>query len=162
MPRCAVSIASATPNPWRHRCSRKPIVASQSMRPSGNAATWAAAYTVRLTGGGYEDCQPGSGTSSMPDRPGRAIRALISDRQVRDHQALALGGRSHGQHGQLHASGAFGQVPPELLAAGRGRQELLPLRLEAVVEGLIIRDVRPHVVIAARVAENGMPYGHRG
>src|SRR5258708_8180771 len=138
MPRCAVSIASATPNPWRHRCSRKPIVASQSMRPSGNAATWAAAYTVRLTGGGYEDCQPGSGTTSMPDRPGRAIRALISDRQVRDHQALALGGRSHGQLGQLHASGAFGQVPPKLLPPAPAPPEFLPLPLQAVLEGLII------------------------
>ena len=43
MPRCAVSIASATPNPWSHRKSLKPIVDSQSISPSGVAATWAAA-----------------------------------------------------------------------------------------------------------------------
>jgi len=32
MPRCAVSIASATAKPCAHRWSRKPRVASQSMR----------------------------------------------------------------------------------------------------------------------------------
>jgi len=55
MPRCAVSIASATPNPYAHRCSRKPKVDSQSMTgtPSGpaTAATCAAAKTFRLAGG---------------------------------------------------------------------------------------------------------------
>ena len=43
MPRCAVSIASATPNPCAHRWSRKASVDSQSMVPSGKAATCGAA-----------------------------------------------------------------------------------------------------------------------
>ena len=52
MPRCAVSIASATPNPYAHRCSRNRSVASQSIVSASRAATWAAAYTRRSTGGG--------------------------------------------------------------------------------------------------------------
>ena len=39
MPRCAVSIASATPNPCAHRCSRKRSVASQSIVSASTAAT---------------------------------------------------------------------------------------------------------------------------
>src|ERR1700683_5418066 len=42
MPRCAVSMASATPNPWSHRKSLKPMVDSQSIPPPGRAATCAA------------------------------------------------------------------------------------------------------------------------
>ena len=53
MPRCAVSIASATPNPCDHRCWRNRSVASQSMTagapgvlsPSRSATTCAAAKT---------------------------------------------------------------------------------------------------------------------
>ena len=58
MPRWEVSIASATPNPCAHRCSRKRMVDSQSMTgapaPSGAgaAATCAAAKTFRQAGGG--------------------------------------------------------------------------------------------------------------
>ena len=52
MPRCAVSIASAIPKPWAQRCSRKLIVASQSITAPDRAATWAAAYTRRDVGGG--------------------------------------------------------------------------------------------------------------
>ena len=57
MPRCAVSIASATPNPCAHRCSRNRMADSQSMTgaplPSGAgaAATCAAAKTFRRAGG---------------------------------------------------------------------------------------------------------------
>jgi hypothetical protein len=59
-----VSIASATPNPWAHKWSRKRIVDSQSMtrvsaepraghgEGEGKAATWAAAKTFRRAGGG--------------------------------------------------------------------------------------------------------------
>ena len=46
MPRCAVSIASATPNPCAHRCSRNRRVDSQSITrtpPAEAAATCAAA-----------------------------------------------------------------------------------------------------------------------
>ena len=51
MPRCAVSIASATPNPCAHRWSRKRIVdfpVDDGVSPplaagEGDAATWAAA-----------------------------------------------------------------------------------------------------------------------
>ena len=39
MPRCAVSIASATPNPCAHRCSRKRMVDSQSMTSSPEPPT---------------------------------------------------------------------------------------------------------------------------
>lgn len=50
MPRCAVSMASATPSPWDHRRCRKAKVASQSTTgpasveaASGSATTCAAA-----------------------------------------------------------------------------------------------------------------------
>ncbi len=57
MPRCEVSIASATPNPCAHKWSRNRIVASQSMTgapgaEAGEAATWAAAKTFRRAGAG--------------------------------------------------------------------------------------------------------------
>ena len=58
MPRWAVSIASATPNPCAHRCSRNRSVDSQSMTgtPPGpaTAATCAAAKTFRLVKGAGE------------------------------------------------------------------------------------------------------------
>ncbi|CAM5581047.1 hypothetical protein STENM223S_10908 [Streptomyces tendae] len=55
MPRCAVSIASATPSPWAHRWRRKARVASQSTAAGesgvvsayGSATTCAAEKTVR-------------------------------------------------------------------------------------------------------------------
>ncbi len=74
MPRCAVSIASATPNPCAHRCSRNRSVDSQSMTgtPSADtaAATCAAAKTLRRAGGGYPGSQRGDGMTSGLSRPG--------------------------------------------------------------------------------------------
>ena len=74
MPRCAVSIASATPNPCAHRCSRNRSVDSQSMTgaPPGDtaAATCAAAKTFRRVGGGYPASHRGDGMTSGPSRPG--------------------------------------------------------------------------------------------
>src|SRR5580704_4119788 len=57
IPRCAVSIASATPNPCDQRCSRNRRVVSQSIAAptplpfsaSGSATTCAAAYALRLS-----------------------------------------------------------------------------------------------------------------
>ena len=59
MPRCAVSIASATPSPRSHRYSRNAIVLSQStaavshgsLSASGSATTCAAANATRLNFG---------------------------------------------------------------------------------------------------------------
>src|SRR6266566_6215736 len=119
MPRCAVSIASATPNPCAHRCSRNRRVDSQSMAgaPPGpaTAATCAAANTFRLVGGGYTTC--------------------TSDRQWGDFKPPALGRGLQRQAGQLHSLGPLGQVPGERPALGRAREEQFPLHLEAVVEG---------------------------
>ena len=74
MPRCAVSIASATPNPCAHRCSRNRSVDSQSMTgapPAATAAaTCAAAKTLRRIGGGYPASHRGDGMTSGPSRPG--------------------------------------------------------------------------------------------
>jgi hypothetical protein len=58
MPRCAVSIASATPRPSDHRRCRVAIVASQSIvavsqgstLASGSATTCAAEYAMRVNG----------------------------------------------------------------------------------------------------------------
>src|SRR6478609_12088155 len=131
MPRWAVSIASATPNPYAHRCSRNRSVDSQSMTgaPPGpaTAATCAAAKTFRRAGGGY--------TTST------------SDRQRRDLEPPPLGRGPQRQVGQLHPLGPLDQVPGERPALGRACEEQLPLRLEPVVERHVVRHVRPQRLV---------------
>src|SRR5437773_8819757 len=103
MPRCAVSIASATPNPCAHRCSRNRSVDSQSMTgtPSAPAvaATCAAAKTFRLMKGAGE--------------VGGGYTTRTSDRQRRDLEPPPLGRGSQRQVGQLHPLGPFEKVPGE-------------------------------------------------
>src|SRR6266702_8633529 len=131
MPRCAVSIASATPNPCAHRCSRNRSVDSQSMTgtPSGpaTAATCAAAKTFRLAGGGYT--------------------TRTSDSQRRDLEPPPLGRGPQRQVGQLHPLGPLEEVPGERPALGRALQEQLPLRLEPVAERHVVRHVRPQRLV---------------
>src|SRR6266700_2751202 len=145
MPRWAVSIASATPNPCAHRCSRNRRVDSQSMTGTppaeATAATCAAAKTFRLLGGGYT--------------------TRTSDRQRRDFEPPALGRGLQRQVGQLHAPGPLGQVPGERPALGGALEEQLPLHLEAVVEGHVVRHVRPQLLVLDRVGQVGVPYRHR-
>src|SRR5215831_8691227 len=133
MPRCAVSIASATPNPCAHRYSRKRMVDSQSMTgfPSApaTAATCAAAKTLRLVKGAGE--------------VGGGYITRTSDRQRRDFEAPALGRGLQRQVGQLHPLGPFGQVPGERPPLAGAPEEQLPLHLESVVEGRVVRHVRP-------------------
>src|SRR5947207_4245532 len=123
MPRCAVSIASATPNPYAHRCSRNRSVDSQSMTgtPSAvaTAATCAAAKTFLLAGGGHT--------------------TRTSDRQRRDLEPPPLGRGLPRQAGQLHPLGPPDQVPGERPALGRRREARLPPRLEPGVQTLVAR-----------------------
>src|SRR5271169_5195935 len=132
------------------------MVASQSMTGSspppaageGDAATWAAAKTFRQAGGRYPAAQPGSGMTSGPDsgtRPGSWIWAVISDRQRRHVEPSACGGGLQRQVGQLHPLGPFDQVPGERAALTGALQEQLPLHLEPVVEGHVVRHVRPQL-----------------
>src|SRR5438067_13910245 len=131
MPRCAVSIASATPNPYAHRCSRNRSVDSQSMTgtPSAvaTAATCAAAKTFLLAGGGYT--------------------TRTSDRQRRALEPPPLGRGLPRPAGQVHPLGPLDQVPGERSALGRRREEQLPLRLEPVVERHVVRHVRPQRLV---------------
>src|SRR5690349_5991076 len=124
MPRCAVSIASATPNPCAHRCSRNLMVDSQSITgaPSGpaTAATCAAAKTFRLLKGAGE---VGGGHTTR-----------TSDRQRGYGEPPALGRGLQRQVGQLHPLGPLDQVPGERPPLAGAGEELLPLHLEPVVE----------------------------
>ena len=128
MPRCEVSIASATPNPCAHRCSRKRIVDSQSMTGIPPPCRGGGGH-VR----GGEDlaagrrrvpaAQPGSGMTSGPARtPGSWISQSVagtSDRQRRHVEPPAFGRGLQRQVGQLHPLGSLDQVPGERPALGQ-------------------------------------------
>src|SRR5580693_1593233 len=153
MPRWAVSMASATPNPYRQSSSRNRRVASQSMRPPGQAATCAAAYTLRRTGGGYPAAQAGVGTSSGAARPGSTICAFISDLKGRHGEAAPLRRGLLSETGELHALRTFGEIPRERGALGRGPQEQLPLDLEAVAQRLVVWNVGPLCEVIDRIRQ---------
>src|SRR5262249_46346725 len=75
--------------------------------------------------------------------PLRALPGSLtaSDRQGRDIDPAALGGGPQRQPGQLHALGTLGEVPAQRRALRGGAEEMLPLHLERVVEGRVVRDL---------------------
>jgi hypothetical protein len=81
----------------------------------------------------------------------------MSSGQRRDVDPAALGRGPPGQLGQLHALGALGQVPAQRPALRGGAQELLPLHLEPVVEGGVVRDVGPLSRVVDRVGQVRVP-----
>src|SRR5580692_10344482 len=160
IPRCAVSIASATANPCAHKYSRNPSVASQSMLPSGKAATCAAAKTLREAGGGYPAAQGGSGMATGWARPGRLTRMPMSPGQPGHVDPASLGRGLQGEPGQLHPPGALGEVPGEGRACRHMLEEQLPLHLEAVVEQLMVWYIGPLRLVVDGVGQVRVPHRH--
>ncbi len=112
IPRCAASIASATPSPCDHRWRRKARVASQSTAAAesgvtsanGSATTCAAEKTVREVKGA--PVVRASGTALRPHRPStrRSCPAVEgSQRDLRHVETAALGRGPQPQFGELDA-----------------------------------------------------------
>src|SRR4029079_1901634 len=156
MPRCAVSMASATPRPSAQRCSRNAMVLSQSIAQSSHgslsalesATTWAAANATRLS---FDFCRSGKcfgsdnwNISSERSARGNLITRVCKDLSMRfiaislqrrdvDPAPFfpALGRALH----QLQPFRAFAQRVFVWRVFGDVADEHLPLHLEAVVEG---------------------------
>src|SRR5690349_4864616 len=177
MPRCAVSIASATPRPMRQRCMRYPIVASQStaasshgsMRASGSETTCAAEYAMRSKRGAAGGCQAARPLSVYGSRRPSAVgsfrvRLIAAPRSQGQRRhvdpATVLPRRERGLD-ELHALRTLGQreLPGRVLHDVA--DELLPLDLEAVVPGLRVGHELPLVEEVHRLLDVGIPDGPR-
>src|SRR4051812_3224747 len=166
MPRCAVSIASATPSPRSQMCSRKAMVLSQSIAAlsqgstsaSGSATTWAAENATRFSvpssfAGNVRDAarryvsieRSAFGSFIDSDEIGSTglFMALSSHLDRGDVDPAPLLPALQRAFGELHALGAFQQRVLVWRILADVADEHLPLLLEPVVVGGVFRQRLP-------------------
>ncbi len=173
MPRCAVSIASATAKPCAHRWSRKregrlPVdqvaaVDGGDVRGGVDAARGGRRVAGRPAG---------RRTSSGSARPGSMMRAATSGSRrpcLAEPPAVSPGARdldaAPSSEERIASSASWTPLAPanrsqrERLAERGIPQEQLPLRLEPVVEFHVVRHVGPHrrVVERDRAGQGSTP-----
>ena len=95
-------------------------------------------------------------------RSARGIRRRDVERDDGQVDAAALGGRAQALLGEEHAAGAGEEVVVVGGVLDDVADELLPLRLEAVLEHVVAGDLDPVAVVVVRVGEVGVPHRLRG
>src|SRR3954454_8038497 len=166
IPRCAVSIASATPSPRSQMCSRNAMVLSQSIAAvshgstsaSGSATTCAAENATRFSvpssfAGKVRDAarryvsieRSAFGSFIDSDEIGSTglFMALSSHLDRRDVDPAPLLPALQRAFRKLHALGAFQQRIFVRRVLADVPDEHLPLLLEAVIVGRVLRQLLP-------------------
>src|SRR5580700_2330806 len=167
MPRCAVSIASATPRPRSQTCSRKAMVLSQSTAAesqgstsaSGSATTWTAENATRFSApvsfaGNVRDAarpyvsieRSAFGSRSDSDDVGSTglfMATTSSKLDRRDIDPASLAPALRRAFGKLHALCAFEQRVLIRRILADVTDEHLPLLFKTVVVGIVLRQLLP-------------------